>query len=107
MAAEAMIMTIALWIGSLAATLSVASFTPQAWKIIRERRTQGLSAATYGLTCAAFVLWTAYGIVRGDWAIIVPNSICLLLSALILVLILLPDRQTAALAKAIEPAADD
>jgi MtN3 and saliva related transmembrane protein len=100
-------MTTAAWIGSMAALLSVVSFTPQAWKIIRERRTSGLSAAAYGLTCAAFAFWAAYGVLKGDPAIIVPNGICLLLAAFILLLILLPDRQTAAIAKAIEPAADD
>jgi MtN3 and saliva related transmembrane protein len=100
-------MTTAAWIGSLAAILSVISFTPQAWKIIRERQTRGLSATTYGLTCAAFALWAVYGMLKGDPAIIVPNGICLLLAAFILLLILLPDRQTAAIAKAIEPVADD
>ena len=100
-------MTTAAWIGSLAAILSVASFTPQAWKIIRERQTQGLSAATYALTCAGFALWAVYGMLNGDPAIIVPNSICLLLAAFILLLILLPDRQTAAITEAIKPVADD
>lgn len=100
-------MTSAAWIGGLAAVVSVASFTPQAWKIIKDRHTHGLSPGAHWLTCAAFVLWTAYGIVKGDWAIIVPNGVCLLFSALILALILLPDRQTEALARAIEPDRDD
>ena len=100
-------MTTTAWIGGFAAVLSVVSFTPQALKIIRERQTQGLSAVTYGLTCAAFALWTTYGILTGNPAIIVPNSICLLLSGFIFVLVLLPDHKTAAIAKAIDPAAED
>ena len=100
-------MSIAAWVGGVAAAVSVASFTPQAWKIIKERHTAGLSAATYGLTCIGFVLWVSYGVLRGDWAIIVPNSICLALSGFILFLILLPDEKTEKVARAVDPAAHD
>ncbi len=99
-------MSTAAWIGSLAAIISVASFTPQAWKIIKERHTQGLSAFTYVLTCVGFTLWISYGVLRGDWAIIVPNSICLLLAAFILLLILLPEQKTEQVARAVDSASD-
>lgn len=92
----------AVWIGGLAAIASVASFTPQAWRIIKDRRTDGLSAAMYALTCVGFALWTSFGVLKGEWAIIVPNSICLVLSAFILILILLPPRQTKAVAEALD-----
>ena len=100
-------MNIAAWVGGLAAVASVASFTPQAWKIIKERRTDGLSSTMYALTCVGFTLWVGYGVLRDDWAIIVPNSICLLLSAFILTLILLPQDKTAAVARAVDPQADN
>ncbi|WP_156256622.1 SemiSWEET family sugar transporter [Sandarakinorhabdus oryzae] len=100
-------MATAAWIGGLAATLSVVSFTPQAWKIIKDRHTEGLSVAACSLTCAGFVLWTCYGLLRGDPAIIVPNAICLLLSGFILALVLLPAHKTASIAEAIEPPTDD
>lgn len=99
-------MTTAAWIGGLAAIISVASFTPQAWKIIKARNAEGLSSFTYALTCVGFALWISYGVLRGDWAIIVPNSICLLLAGFILCLILLPERKTEAVARAVDPAAD-
>jgi MtN3 and saliva related transmembrane protein len=95
-------MDMATAIGGLAALCSVASFTPQAWRIIRERRTEGLSAAMYALTATGFVLWTSFGALRGEWPIIIPNAICLLLSCFILVLILLPQRQTEAVAEALD-----
>lgn len=89
-------------IGALAALCSVSSFTPQAWRIIRERRTSGLSAAMYALTAVGFALWTAFGVLKAEWAIILPNAICLLLSGFILVLILLPARKTEAVAEALD-----
>lgn len=95
-------MDTATWIGGLAALCSVTSFTPQAWRIIKERRTEGLSAAMYVLTATGFVLWTSFGFLKGEWAIIIPNAICLLLSCFILVLILLPQRQTEAVADALD-----
>lgn len=99
-------MNTAAWIGGVAAFVSVASFTPQAWKIIKARRTEGLSAYTYALTCVGFTLWISYGVLRGDWAIIVPNSICLLLAGFIFCMILLPADKTEQVARAVDPAAD-
>lgn len=90
-------------VGAVAAAASVASFTPQAWKIIRERRTQGLSAGMYALTAFGFLCWTVYGVLRGGWTIIIPNGICLLLSAFILAMILLPPRKTRAVAERLDP----
>lgn len=99
-------MTIIDIIGTLAALASVSSFTPQAWRIIKARRTEGLSAAMYALTCTAFALWTSFGVLNGEWAIIVPNTICFLLAAFILVLILLPDHKTREVAEALDITAD-
>lgn len=79
-------------IGGLAAVCSVASFSPQAWRIIRTRSTKGLSPAMYVLTVAAFALWLAFGVMKGEWAIMVPNALCLGFGVFILVLILLPQR---------------
>ena len=77
-------------VGILAAIASVASFSPQAWKIIRTRDVKGLSAGMYVLTVTAFALWMTYGLLQGDLALIVPNLLCLLLSTFILIMILLP-----------------
>jgi MtN3 and saliva related transmembrane protein len=99
-------MDTAAWVGAIAAVCSVTSFTPQAWRIIKDRRTEGLSAAMYALTALGFTLWTSFGVLKGEWPIIIPNAICLGLSGFILVLILLPEKQTAAVAEALDVTAD-
>lgn len=77
-------------VGTMAAIASVVSFSPQAWKIIRTRDVKGLSAGMYSMTVTAFALWMTYGLMQSDWALIVPNTLCLLLSGFILTMILLP-----------------
>lgn len=91
-------------IGSLAALASMVSFSPQAWRIIKSRRTDGLSPATYSITVAAFALWVVYGVMLGRWPLVVSNAVCLLLSGFILVMTLLPPRVKAEVAKALDPA---
>ena len=90
-------------VGTIGAIASVSSFTPQAWKIIRERRTEGLSLGMFALTTLAFVSWTTFGILKGEWTLIVPNAICLVLAAFILVMIALPPRTTRKAAKQLDP----
>jgi MtN3 and saliva related transmembrane protein len=90
-------------VGTVGAIASVSSFTPQAWKIIRERRTEGLSLAMFALTTLAFVSWTTFGILKSEWTLIVPNAICLALAAFILVMIALPAGKTRKVAKRLDP----
>jgi MtN3 and saliva related transmembrane protein len=90
-------------IGSLAALASTTSFAPQAWKIIKSRETKDISAGMYALTVAGFALWTTYGILLMQWPLIVTNSICLALSAFILLMKLLPRREREKVADAIDP----
>jgi len=90
-------------VGTVAAMASVASFAPQAWKIIRTRRTEGLSAGMFALTAFAFLCWTSFGILKQEWALMVPNSICLLMSGFILMMIVLPPRKTEEVAASLDP----
>lgn len=76
----------ALAIGVLAATLSVTSFVPQAWRVIRTRETKDLATPMWIMNVAGFALWTTYGALTGAWPIIVPNAICFVLAAFILVM---------------------
>lgn len=94
------------WVGSLAAVCSTASFAPQAWKVIRTRDTSALSAHMYAITVIGFALWLAYGAMKAEWPIIVPNALCLALSAFILVMKLLPRAKREAVAEALDPTAD-
>jgi MtN3 and saliva related transmembrane protein len=90
-------------IGAAAAVFSTASFAPQAWQIIKTRDTSAISAKMYLLTVAAFLLWTSYGWLRRDWALILPNAICLLLASFILVMKRLPQRRKEAVADSLDP----
>lgn len=77
-------------VGYVAAGASTASFTPQAWKVIRTGDTKAISTGMYVLTVAAFALWTTYGIGLGQWPLVASNSICFFLAAFILIMKLLP-----------------
>jgi MtN3 and saliva related transmembrane protein len=71
-------------IGVLAAALSVSSFLPQAWRVIKTRQTKDLATPMWIMNVTAFALWTVYGAIIHAWPIIVPNVICCLLAAFIL-----------------------
>ncbi len=96
-------MTAATIFGAIATICSIVSFTPQAWKIIKSRRTTDLSAGAYTLTVTGFACWTTYGILLGEWPLIVANSICLCLSAFILLMKLLPKSEKDKIADALDP----
>lgn len=76
-------------VGSLAAICSMASFIPQAWRIVQTRDTQAISPVMYSFTTAGFALWTAYGVGLREWPLIITNGVCCLLAAFILVMTLL------------------
>ena len=90
-------------VSMFAATLSMVSFVPQAWTVIRSRNTDDISLNMYVITVAGFVAWLSYGILMMQWAIIVQNVICLGLSSFILTMKLLPRRQKEAVADALTP----
>jgi len=93
-------------IGSLAALASMVSFAPQAWKIIKSRHTADISLGMYAITVCGFALWTIYGILLGEWPLIVTNSICFVLAGFILTMKILPRRQKNKVADVLDPAAD-
>lgn len=90
-------------IGFCAAAASVASFFPQAWKIIKSRETDNLSSRMYMLTSLAFTLWLIFGVARGEWALIIPNALCLAAALFILVMIVSPPKTTAKIAETLDP----
>ena len=95
-------MTVAV-IGAIAAALSVASFVPQAWRVIRTRETKDLATPMWIMTVCGFALWTVYGGCLGAWPIIVPNVICCVLAGLILVMKLAPRPTKDRIADALTP----
>ena len=73
-------------IGISAAVLTTLANIPQTYKIIKEKNTEGVSAYTYTLLLFGTSLWTIYGILNGDWPIIIANSISVLTCLIILFL---------------------
>jgi MtN3 and saliva related transmembrane protein len=73
-------------IGTLAAAGSMASFIPQAAKIIREHDATSVSLRMYVVTRVGFSLWSAYGVLLKSWPLIAANLVCLSLASFILVL---------------------
>ena len=92
-------------IGALATLASTTSFAPQAWKIIKTRDASAISTRMYAITVTGFALCLAYGLLLGEWPLIVINGVCLLLSAFILLMKLLPRHRRDAVADAIGAAA--
>lgn len=64
----------------------MASFTPQIFKILREKQADDVSLRMFLLTVTGFVLWTTYGLLSRSWPVTASNAVCLALSGLILVL---------------------
>jgi MtN3 and saliva related transmembrane protein len=89
-------------VGGIAAVFSTVSFVPQAAKIIRSRDTSSISAGMYMVTVAGFTLWTAYGAMQTAWPIIASNGVCLILSAFILAMKLLPQHEKEKVADAVD-----
>jgi MtN3 and saliva related transmembrane protein len=73
-------------IGLLAACLTTFSFLPQAIKVIRTRKTEGISLWMYALFCLGTLSWLIYGISIGDLPVILANAVTLALSSAVLFL---------------------
>ena len=73
-------------VGSLAATLTTASFIPQALHTFRTKDVRGISLGMYSAFTAGVALWLVYGILLGAVPIIAANAITLSLALAILVM---------------------
>ena len=72
-------------LGYIAATLTTASFVPQAWLTLRTRNVAGISLGMYSAFTLGVLLWLLYGIAIGEWPIIIANALTTALAATILV----------------------
>jgi len=72
------------WVGYVAATLTTASFVPQALLTVRTRQVAGISLGMYAVFTIGVSLWLVYGIAIGEWPIIIANAITVALAATIL-----------------------
>ncbi len=69
------------WLGYAGATLTTASFVPQAWLTFRTRDVSGISLGMYSLFTVGVALWLAYGVALRAWPIVVANVVTLMLAA--------------------------
>ena len=91
-------------VGYVAAAMTVCAFVPQAWRIIKTRDTHSLATSMWVLQVGAFSGWIVYGTLLGEVPIVVPNTICLVLSLFILTMKLVPRRTRDRIADVIDPA---
>lgn len=73
-------------LGLIAACCTTISFVPQAIKVIRSKQTQAISLVMYILLNIGVALWTTYGILLGDWPIMLANGITLIFTMSILLM---------------------
>ena len=92
-------------VGGFATLCSATSFLPQAWQVIRTRDTAAISTGMYVVTVVGFSLWLSYGLLLWQWPLIVTNAVCLVFSAFILLMKLLPRPQREKVAEALDPVA--
>jgi len=71
-------------IGYIAATLTTASFLPQAILTIKTKDTDSLSLSMYSIFTLGVLFWLIYGVYKSDNAIVFANAITLLLALSIL-----------------------
>ena len=73
-------------IGYIAMSLTTSAFAPQALHTLKTHDVSGISLAMYASFTVGVALWLVYGLLRGDWPIIIGNAITLGLALVILVL---------------------
>lgn len=71
-------------LGYVAASLTTASFFPQAIKTVRSGDTRGISLGMYALFTLGISCWGVYGLFTRDGPLIVANAITLVPAGLIL-----------------------
>ncbi|MFT4255312.1 MAG: SemiSWEET transporter [Caulobacter sp.] len=77
---------VAVFVGTAAALLSIASFAPQIIKIWKEKDAASVSLRTYVVTVTGFACWVAYGLMIHAWPVVVSNLASLSMSAAVLAL---------------------
>ena len=73
-------------LGILAGALTSSSFIPQAYRIIKTKRTEGISIPMYTLFTIGVFIWLIYGILMHDLAVILTNIVTFIPALIILIL---------------------
>lgn len=62
-------------LGMSAAVLTTLCWLPQTLKILKDKRTEGVSLSTNVVFAAGLALWLIYGLLIGSWPIVISNVI--------------------------------
>ncbi|KZB64623.1 hypothetical protein AUP42_00610 [Thalassospira lucentensis] len=71
-------------LGLLAGSLTTIAFLPQVIRTWRTRSTADISLVMFLILCTGIALWLVYGLIRGDWPVIIANGFTLVLASTIL-----------------------
>ena len=70
--------------GYAAAACTTSAYIPQVLRVWRTRSTTDISLKMFLVLVTGLSLWLTYGIGRGEWPLIIANSITLMLASTIL-----------------------
>ena len=73
-------------VGSAAAACTTLCWLPQSVKIIREKRTEGISLITQSVFTLGTALWAAYGLLLNNRPVLYANGVTLIFALTILIL---------------------
>ena len=79
-------MSLELFIGLAAATLTTISFLPQVVRSLRTRDTHSISFGMYTLFTIGISLWLVYGLLSHDLPVTLANGVTLVLALIVLAL---------------------
>ncbi|MDE2234257.1 MAG: SemiSWEET transporter [Gammaproteobacteria bacterium] len=79
-------MSLELFIGLAAATLTTISFLPQVYRSLRTRDTRSISLGMYFLFTIGISLWLVYGLLSHDLPVTLANGVTLVLALIVVVL---------------------
>jgi len=72
--------------GYLGATCTTVSFIPQIIKIWKEKQAKDISIGMYLLFTFGIMMWLVYGVLLGEYPIIIANSLTLIFASTVLLL---------------------
>ena len=73
-------------VGDVAAACTTFCWLPQAVKILREKRTEGISLVTQSVFTFGIAMWAVYGVLLNNRPLVYANVVTLIFSLAILIL---------------------
>lgn len=74
-------------IGIAAGVFTTIAVLPQIYKAIKTKKVKDVSPFMFVILCLGVGLWTIYGILKNDWAIIITNGISFIFNSIMLYIV--------------------